>query len=135
MTEAYIVSACRTAFGSFGGMFKDVSARTLGAVVIKEALKRANVAPEAVDEVVMGCVLQGGLGQNIARQCMLDAGLPIETPGYTINRVCGSGIQSVANATQGIKAGDYGIVVAGGTDNMTQGPYISRTAGMESPYG
>ncbi|MDH7479953.1 MAG: acetyl-CoA C-acyltransferase, partial [Syntrophomonadaceae bacterium] len=90
MAEVYIVSACRTPVGSYGGALKDVPARTLGAIVIKEALKRANVAPEMVDEVIMGCVLQGGLGQNIARQNMIEAGLPVSVPAFTVNRVCGS---------------------------------------------
>lgn len=128
MAEVYIVSACRTPVGSYGGSLKDVPARTLGAIVIKEALKRANVAPEMVDEVIMGCVLQGGLGQNIARQNTIDAGLPVTVPAFTVNRVCGSGLQSVWNAAQGIKAGDYNIVVAGGVENMSQGIYFTTNA-------
>ncbi|NPV92250.1 MAG: acetyl-CoA C-acetyltransferase [Firmicutes bacterium] len=128
MADVFIVSAARTAVGSFGGSLKDVPSRTLGAIVIKEVLKRANVAPEMVDEVIMGCVLQGGLGQNIARQNLIDAGIPVSVPAYTVNRVCGSGVQSVATAAMGIKAGDYDIVVAGGVENMSQGIYFNSGA-------
>jgi len=117
--EAVIVSACRTPIGSFGGTLKDVTARELGAIVIKEALKRANIKPEMVDEVIMGCVLQGGLGQNISRQCALDAGLPVEVPTFTVNKVCGSGLKTVELAAQAIRAGDADIVVAGGTESMS----------------
>lgn len=124
MADAVIVSACRTAIGTFGGAFKEFSARQLGAVVIKEAIKRAGITPEQVNEVIMGCVLQGGLGQNIARQCSIDAGVPDSIPAYTVNRVCGSGLQAVANAAAGIKAGDYEVVVAGGTENMSMAPYL-----------
>jgi len=123
MREVVIVSACRTAVGSYGGSLKDVSARKLGGIVIAEAVKRAGIAPEMVDEVIMGCVLQGGLGQNIARQCCLEAGLPISVPAVTVNRVCGSGIQSIASAAAGIMAGDYDCVVAGGTESMSGAPY------------
>lgn len=119
MKEAVIVSACRTPIGSFGGTLKDVTARELGAIVIKEALKRANIKPEMVDEVIMGCVLQGGLGQNISRQCALDAGLPVEVPTFTVNKVCGSGLKTVELAAQAIRAGDADIVVAGGTESMS----------------
>jgi acetyl-CoA C-acetyltransferase len=128
MANAVIVSAARTPVGSFQGALKDVPARTLGAIVIKEVLKRANVAPEMVDEVIMGCVLQGGLGQNVARQCAIDAGLPVEVPAYTINRVCGSGLQAVATAAAMIKAGDAEIVVAGGTESMSLAPYTMPAA-------
>jgi len=124
MTDAVIVSACRTPVGTFGGAFKEFSARQLGAIAVAEAIKRAGISPEQVDEVIMGCVLQGGLGQNIARQCSIDAGVPDSIPAYTVNRVCGSGLQAVANAAQGIKTGDYEIVVAGGTENMTMAPYL-----------
>ncbi|MGI6550840.1 MAG: acetyl-CoA C-acetyltransferase [Syntrophomonadales bacterium] len=119
MKEVVIVSACRTPVGSFGGTLKDVTARELGAIVIKEALKRANIKPEAVDEVIMGCVLQGGLGQNISRQCALDAGLPVEVPTFTVNKVCGSGLKTVELAAQAIRAGDADIIVAGGTESMS----------------
>jgi len=117
--EAVIVSACRTPVGSFGGTLKDVTARELGATVIREAVKRANIKPEVVDEVIFGCVLQGGLGQNISRQCALDAGLPVEVPTFTVNKVCGSGLKSVELAAQAIRAGDADIIVAGGTESMS----------------
>lgn len=123
MKEVVIVSAARTAMGSFGGSLKDVPARRLGAICIKEVLDRAGVKPEQVDEVIMGCVLQGGLGQNVARQMSLDAGLPVEVPAMTINKVCGSGLRAVELAAQIIKAGDADIVVAGGAENMSATAY------------
>ena len=95
MKEVVIASATRTAIGKFGGSLKGIPTRQLGAIVIKDAIERAGIKPEQVDEVVMGCVLQGGLGQNVARQMMLDAGLPVETPAFTINKVCGSGLRAV----------------------------------------
>lgn len=119
MREAVIVSACRTPVGNFGGSLKDVTARELGAVTIAEAIKRAGIKPEMVDEVIFGCVLQGGLGQNISRQCALDAGLPFEVPTFTVNKVCGSGLKTVELAAQAIRAGDADIIVAGGTENMS----------------
>lgn len=128
MREVVIVSAVRTPLGSFGGTLKDVPTRTLGAIAVKEALKRANVKPEQVDEVVMGCVLQGALGQNIARQISMDAGLPKEVPALTINKVCGSGLRAVSLAAQMIKAGDADIVVAGGAENMSKTAYALPTA-------
>ncbi|MGE5404044.1 MAG: acetyl-CoA C-acetyltransferase [Candidatus Saccharibacteria bacterium] len=117
--EVVIVSACRSPVANFGGSLKDVSARQLGAVVIAEAVKRAGIKPEMVDEVIFGCVLQGGLGQNVSRQCSLDAGLPVEVPTFTVNKVCGSGLKTVELAAQAIKAGDADIIVAGGTENMS----------------
>ena len=124
MSERVVIaSACRTAIGKFGGSLSTVSARTLGATVIKEALNRAKVKPEDVDHVYLGCVLQAGQGQNVARQASLDAGLPIECPAVTINVVCGSGLYSVNAAAQMIKAGDADIVVAGGTENMDMAPF------------
>lgn len=119
MREAVIVSACRTPVGSFGGSLKDVSARELGAITIAEAVKRAGLKPDIIDEVIFGCVLQAGLGQNIARQCALDAGLPVEVPAFTVNKVCGSGLKTVELAAQAIRAGDANIIVAGGTENMS----------------
>ena len=124
MKDVVIVGAARTAIGTFGGSLKDVPARTLGAVCIREALKRAGVKPEQVDEVIMGDVLQGGLGQNVARQMSLDAGLPVEVPAMTINKVCGSGLRAVELAAQIIKAGDADIIVAGGAENMSAAPYV-----------
>lgn len=125
MKEVVIVSAVRTPIGSFGGTLKDTSAVKLGAVAVKEAVKRAGIDPGAVDEVIFGCVLQGGLGQNVARQVSLAAGLPQEVPSMTINKVCGSGLRSVSLAAQMIKAGDVDVVVAGGTENMSLSGYIS----------
>ncbi|MGI6548997.1 MAG: acetyl-CoA C-acetyltransferase [Syntrophomonadales bacterium] len=123
MDRAVIVSACRTPVGSFGGALKDVSARELGALVIAEAIKRASIQPEMVEEVIFGCVLQGGLGQNISRQCAIDAGIPVEVPTFTVNKVCGSGLKTVELAAQAIKAGDADIVVAGGTESMSGAMY------------
>lgn len=123
MHEAVIVSAVRTAVGSFGGSLKDVSAAQLGAVVIKEAVRRAGIRPEDVDEVYMGNVVQAGQGQNVARQAAVHAGIPVEKPAVTINMVCGSGLRAVSLAAQLIRLGDCDVVVAGGTENMSQAPY------------
>lgn len=128
MKEVVIVSAARTPIGSFGGSLKSVPARTLGAIAIKEVLKRAGVSGDQVDEVIMGCVLQGGLGQNVARQMTLDAGLPVEIPAMTINKVCGSGLRAVELAAQIIKAGDADIVVAGGAENMSASAFLMPNA-------
>ncbi len=123
MREVVIASAARTAIGSFGGTLKDVPTRTLGATVIKAAVERAGIKPEQVDEVIMGCVLQGALGQNVSRQMSLDAGMPVEVPTMTINKVCGSGLRAVELAAQIIKAGDADIIVAGGAENMSATAY------------
>ena len=123
MRDVVIVSAVRTAIGSFGGSLKDVPAADLGALVIKEAVNRAGVKPELVEEVIMGNVIQAGQGQNVARQASVKAGLPVEVPAMTINKVCGSGLRSVALAAQMIKAGDCDVVVAGGMENMSAAPY------------
>ncbi len=128
MREVVIVGAARTAIGGFGGSLKNIPARQLGAICIKEALKRAGVAPEAVDEVIMGNVLQAGLGQNVARQMMMDAGLPKEIPAMTINKVCGSGLRAVELAAQIIKAEDADIIVAGGAESMSLSPYVMPSA-------
>ena len=128
MREVYVVNCCRTAVGSFGGSLKDTPAVELGAVVVKEALKRAGVAPENVDEVMFGCILSAGLGQNPARQVSLKAGVPIEVPAYTVSMVCGSGMKSVIEAARAIVAGDADIVVAGGTENMSAAPYAIPSA-------
>ena len=128
MREVVIVGAARTPIGSFGGTLKGVSARTLGTVAVKEAIKRAGIKPEQVDEVVLGCVLQGAQGQNIARQISVDAGVPIEVPAMTINKVCGSGLRAVELAAQIIKAGDADIIVAGGTESMSTAPYAIPAA-------
>ncbi|MER2105735.1 MAG: acetyl-CoA C-acetyltransferase [Solibacillus sp.] len=126
--EVVIVSAVRTAIGAFQGSLKDVAAPTLGSIVIKEALERAGVASDIVDEVIMGNVLAAGLGQNPARQAALQAGLPHAVPALTINKVCGSGLKAVHLAAQAIAAGDADVVVAGGFENMSQAPYIMRNA-------
>ena len=128
MREVVIVSAVRTPIGSFGGALKDVSAVDLGTIVVKEALKRANVDPSLVEEVIFGNVLQAGLGQNVARQVSVHAGIPIEVPSFTVNKVCGSGLKTVALAAQAILAGEADIIVAGGTENMSQAPYIMKSA-------
>lgn len=118
-----LAGACRTAIGTMGGTLSTTPAAELGAIVIKEALNRAGVAPEAVDQVYMGCVIQAGLGQNVARQASIKAGLPIEVPAVTMNVVCGSGLNCVNQAAQMILAGDADIVVAGGMENMSLAPY------------
>lgn len=123
-TEVVIVSAVRTAIGSFQGALKDVPATKLGAIVIEEAIRRAGIEKDQVDEVIMGNVLQAGLGQNPARQASIQAGLPQQVPAMTINKVCGSGLKTVHLATQAILAGDAEIVVAGGMENMSQAPYL-----------
>ena len=128
MREVVIVSACRTPIGSFGGSLKNVPAADLGAITVKEAVKRAGIAPEMVDEVVYGNVLQAGLGQNVARQVSIKAGLPVETTAVTINIVCGSGLKTVAMAAQAIKCGDADIIVAGGTESMSMAPYVIPSA-------
>ena len=128
MREVYVVNCCRTAVGSFGGSLKDTPAVELGAITVKEALNRAGVAPENVDEVMFGCILSAGLGQNPARQVSLKAGIPIEVPAYTVSMVCGSGMKSVIEAGRAIAAGDAEIVVAGGTENMSAAPYAIPAA-------
>jgi len=125
MEDAVIVSAVRTPVGSFGGQFKDVPATELGAQAINAARLRAQVAPDEIDEVVLGCVLTAGLGQNPARQAAMLAGIPKEAPATTVNMVCGSGLKAVTLASQMIRAGDAEIVVAGGMENMSRAPYLS----------
>ena len=128
MKEVYVVNCCRTAIGSFGGSLKDTPAAEMGAVVIKEALNRAGVKPENVDEVMFGCILTAGLGQNPARQAALKAGVPISVPAYTVGMVCGSGMKSVIEGARDILTGDANIVVAGGTENMSAAPYAIPAA-------
>ena len=128
MRDIYVVNCCRTAIGSFGGSLKDVPAAKLGSIVVKEALNRAGVAPENVDEVMFGCILTAGLGQNVARQVSLGAGIPVEVPAYTVGMVCGSGMKSVIEAARAIACGDAEIVVAGGTENMSSAPYAIPAA-------
>lgn len=127
-TEVVIVSAVRTALGNFNGRLKSVSAPVLGATVIKGALEQAGLKPEQVDEVILGNVLQAGLGQNPARQAAIGAGIPESVSSMTINKVCGSGLKAVHLATQAILAGDAEIVVAGGMENMSQAPYLIKNA-------
>ena len=124
MKEAVIVAAVRTPLGSFGGTLKNVSAVELGSLVIKSAIERANLKPEQVDEVIMGNVLGAGLGQNVARQMSVNAGVPVASPAFTINKVCGSGLKAVQLAAQAVLCGDADIVVAGGAENMSQAPYV-----------
>jgi acetyl-CoA C-acetyltransferase len=126
--DALLVSACRTPIGSFGGALKDLSAADLGAIAIREAAARAHVAPADLDDVLMGCVLQAGAGMNVARQAALKAGVPVEVPAETINRVCGSGLQAVLHAVEGVRSGYAHIVVAGGTESMSNAPYLLKGA-------
>lgn len=128
MREIYAISCCRTAIGSFGGSLKDVPAVKLGSIVVKEALNRANVSPDTVDEVIIGCILTAGLGQNVARQVGINAGIPCEVPAYTVGMVCGSGMKSVIEAARAIACGDADIIVAGGTENMSAAPYVIPNA-------
>jgi acetyl-CoA C-acetyltransferase len=122
--EVVLVGACRTPIGAFGGSLKDMTAVQLGTIVIKEAIKRAGITGDRVDEVLFGCVLQAGQGQNVARQCAIHAGIPETVNSMTINKVCGSGLRAVSLAAQIIKAGDADIIVAGGTESMTNAPYL-----------
>ena len=128
MRNIYAISCCRTAIGSFGGSLKDVPAVKLGSIVAKEALKRGNISPDIVDEVMFGCILTAGLGQNVARQVSLGAGLPVEVPAYTVGMVCGSGMKSVIEAARAIACGDAEIILAGGTENMSAAPYSIPSA-------
>jgi acetyl-CoA C-acetyltransferase len=126
--KVVLAGACRTAIGKMGGALSTVPATELGSIVIKEALNRAGVKPEQVDHVYMGCVIQAGQGQNVARQASIKAGLPVEVPAVTVNVVCGSGLNCVNMAAQMIKAGDADIVVAGGMENMSLAPYAAMNA-------
>ena len=128
MRDIYVVNCCRTAIGSFGGALKDVPSAKLGSIVIKEALNRAGIAPENVDEVMFGCILTAGLGQNPARQAAIKAGVPISVPAYTVGMVCGSGMKSVIEGARSILAGDADVVVCGGTENMSAAPYAMPAA-------
>ncbi len=128
MKDIYVVNCCRTAIGKFQGSLSNVKPADMGAIVVKEALKRANVAPENVDEVMFGCILTAAQGQNVARQVSLKAGIPMSVPAYTVGMVCGSGMKSVIEGARAISAGDADIIVAGGTENMTMAPYAVPTA-------
>ena len=135
MRKVVIVSAIRTAIGSFGGALKDVSAVDLGVTVVKEALKRASLNPEHVDELIFGNILSAGLGQNVARQVAVKSGIPYSVPSFAINKVCGSGLKSVALAASAIMVGDADIVVAGGTENMSASSYVMPSARFGSKMG
>jgi acetyl-CoA C-acetyltransferase len=126
--DAVILSACRTPIGSFGGVLKDLSAVDLAVFPIREAIARARVAPAEVGDVILGCVLQAGAGMNVARQAALRAGLPIEIPGETVNRVCGSGLQAVVHAVEALRVGYVDVVIAGGTESMSNAPYLLKGA-------
>ena len=128
MKDLYVVNCCRTAIGSFGGSLKNTPAADMGAIVVKEALKRANVAPENVDELMFGCILTAAQGQNVARQVSIKAGIPYSVPAYTVGMVCGSGMKSVIEGARSILAGDSDIVVCGGTENMSAAPFASLDA-------
>ena len=127
MKDLYVVNCCRTAIGSFGGSLKNTPAAEMGAVVVKEALKRANIAPENVDEVMFGCILTAAQGQNVARQVAIKAGIPYSVPAYTVGMVCGSGMKSVIEGARSILAGDADVIVCGGTENMSAAPYAVPT--------
>ncbi|MGH7886141.1 MAG: acetyl-CoA C-acetyltransferase [Thermodesulfobacteriota bacterium] len=128
MEKVVLCEPLRTAIGTFGGALKDTSAVELGTVVVKEILKRSKLDPNEIDDCIMGNILSAGLGQNPARQISINAGLGVETPAFTINRICGSGLQSVALAAQAIKAGDADCVIAGGIENMSQAPFYLKKA-------
>ena len=123
-----ILSACRTPIGSFGGTLKDISAPDLGAIVIREAIARAGIEAAAIGDVIMGCVLQGGAGMNVARQAALKAGVPRDVPSETVNRVCGSGLQAVVHAVEAMQTGYIDLAVAGGTESMSNAPYVLKGA-------
>jgi len=128
MREVVIASGARTAIGNFNGSLAGVSAVDLGVTAVKEAIKRAGITPEMVDDTIMGCILQAGLGQGVARQVAVKSGIPVEKPAYTINMICGSGLRAVQVAAQQIISGECDIVVAGGTENMSAAPYLLRNA-------
>jgi acetyl-CoA C-acetyltransferase len=125
---AVLLSACRTPIGAFGGALKDVTAPDLGAIVIREAIARAAIPTNAVGEVILGCVLQAGAGMNVARQAAIKAGLSYEVPAETVNRVCGSGLAAVVHAVEGVRAGFVDVIVAGGTESMSNAPYLLNGA-------
>jgi len=128
MDNAVILSACRTPIGTFGGAFRDLSAVDLGAVVIREAIRRAGIKAADVGDVIMGCVLQAGAGMNVARQAAIAAGVPVQVPAETVNRVCGSGLQAVVHAVEAVKAGFIDLMLAGGTESMSRAPYLMTGA-------
>ncbi|NQP65119.1 acetyl-CoA C-acetyltransferase [Streptococcus suis] len=135
MREAVIVAAVRTPIGSYGGSLKDISAVDLGVTAVKGALEKINLDPALVDEVIFGNVLGAGLGQNVARQVSIKSGLPVTTPSFTINKVCGSGLKTISLAAQAILLGDADVVIAGGTENMSQAPYVIQNQRWGSRMG
>ncbi|HMP57920.1 MAG TPA: acetyl-CoA C-acetyltransferase [Gemmatales bacterium] len=135
MAEAFILAAARTPIGKFMGGLADLKSPELGAVAIAEVLRRAKARPEQIDEVIMGCVLQAGVGQNPARQAALKAGLPPTISAVTVNKVCGSGLQAVMQAAQAVRAGDAELVVAGGMESMSNAPYLLPKARSGYKYG
>ncbi|MGO1041594.1 acetyl-CoA C-acetyltransferase [Clostridioides difficile] len=135
MKDVVIVSAVRTPIGNFGGVFKNTSAVQLGVVAVKEAISRIKLDLSEIDEVIIGNVLQAGLGQNVARQIAINSGIPSSVPSYTVNKLCGSGLKSIQLAAQSIIAGENDVVIAGGTENMSQSPYIIPTARFGSKMG
>ena len=135
MREIVIASAVRTPVGKFLGSFSNVSAVELGTIAVKEALKRANIKPDQVDETYFGCVIQSALLPNVARQVSINAGIPVDKPALTINILCGSGLRAVSMAAQMIKAGDADVVVAGGTENMSMAPYTASAMRMGARMG
>ena len=128
MKEVYLVSCCRTAIGSYGGSLKGVPAPQLGTIVAKAAIERANITPDQLDEVIFGCILPAGLGQNIARQVSIGAGVPDTIPAFTVDMVCGSGMKTVIEAARAIRSGDADVILTGGTENMSAAPYAVPTA-------
>jgi acetyl-CoA C-acetyltransferase len=128
MSNAVLLSACRTPIGSFGGALKDLTAPDLGAIVVREAIARAGVDDQDVGEIILGCVLQAGQGMNVARQAGIKAGLPHSVPAETVNRVCGSGLAAVVHAVEGVRAGFVDVIVAGGTESMSNAPYLLKGA-------
>src|SRR5687768_3156785 len=124
VSEVVIGSGCRTPVGTFGGALKDLTAVELATVAVREAVRRAGIRPDQVDEVILGCILQAGLGMNPARQAAIKAGLPDSVPAITVNKVCGSGLKAVMLAAQAIRCGDAELIVAGGTESMSRAPFL-----------
>jgi acetyl-CoA C-acetyltransferase len=133
--EAFVVSAVRTPVGKFGGVYRDTSAVQLGTAVVRHAITSAGISPEDVDEVILGNVLSAGLGQAPARQCAIHAGVPLSSGSFSVNKVCGSGLKAIMLAANSVRVGENSIIVAGGIENMSMSPYISKSARWGSKYG